>query len=143
MVALTSISTIKVSSPKLITNSETTATTTTTTPLTTAATVDSQQTTLSSTTVLSTSQSQPINSLVVSVPLTSTSISPHNTPINNQTSVLANTIMQERSCGSGSVERTTPLSLGGKNICLMNSYFIGIFSFFYKIFPICTFSCCK
>ncbi|XP_074025326.1 coiled coil domain containing protein Alhambra isoform X3 [Leptinotarsa decemlineata] len=96
VVALTSISTVKSVSP-----------TSTTTADIVAPTV-SNETALPTSSIIQTVQSQ---SLVVSVPLVNTSLSPHRSIINNQTSVLTATpLIQETSNVSvASAERRTPV----------------------------------
>ncbi|KAG5880655.1 hypothetical protein JTB14_022819 [Gonioctena quinquepunctata] len=96
VVALTSISTVKSASPTSTTIAEPAAPSVTT------------ETALPTSSIIQTVQSQ---SLVVSVPLVNTALSPHRAIINNQTSVLAVApLVQETSNISiGSAERSAPV----------------------------------
>lgn len=96
IVALTSISTIK------------TISLATTTPTITDSVVFEPAPSLPPQSIIQSSTTHNVNSLVVSVPLTSTSLSPHPQIINNQTSVLTPTpnLISDKSVNSP--ERNTP-----------------------------------
>ncbi|KAJ8970292.1 hypothetical protein NQ317_019689 [Molorchus minor] len=97
VVALTSISAIKSSSP-LTTIAET------------AAASDSSHSVLPSPSIIQSGQTQS-QSLVVSVPLVNTSLSPHHALVNSQSNALtaASPLVPERNISVGSTERSTPL----------------------------------
>ncbi|XP_056647033.1 protein AF-10 isoform X1 [Diorhabda sublineata] len=91
VVALTSISPIK-----------------TTSPATAIETITSSEPTVSAPPIIQTTQ-VPSQSLVVSVPLANTTLSPHKSILNNQTTTVVPPVVEERSSSIGSTERSTPV----------------------------------
>ncbi|KAJ8951910.1 hypothetical protein NQ318_019889 [Aromia moschata] len=102
VVALTSISTIKSGSP--LTTIADAAVASDTSPHTAPPTLS----------IIQTAQTQS-QSLVVSVPLVNTSLSPHHAIINNTNVLVAAPVVPERSSSVGSTERSTPNIMTGAN----------------------------